>query len=145
HCPCSSQLPMRVERAAGPKHSLAPGFWYGTLRTDVVDQCDGDVILFPLDAAVGKEAPIAKVGVRLIRAVVKILYERDGRRSGPTNLRAITGQLVRIREIVIAVDDVEGAFHRFSDLILGSDSKHEVRRIVWQVAPRVVEIVLRIE
>ena len=69
---------MSVERTAGPEDPLSSGFWYGALGADVIDECDREFIPLPLNTAVGKETPIPEVGVRLIRPIVKILYESNG-------------------------------------------------------------------
>src|SRR5262245_15359077 len=92
--PGSSKLPMRIDRTTGPENPLATGFWNGALGTDVIDQCDGEITPFPLNAAVRKKAPISKVGVRLIRPIIKILRESNGWRGCPAKLRAITRQVV---------------------------------------------------
>src|SRR5262245_26839985 len=136
---------MSIECTADPVAPLASGFWYGTLRADVIDQCDGEFILLPLDDAIGKETPIPKVGVRLIGSVVKILRESDGWRGRPLNLRAITGQIIWMREEIEAIDNVEGALHGLVDLVLSGHSKHEIRGIVWGVGPSVIEVIFGIE
>lgn len=135
-------IPSPIKSASGPECAWMAGLFGRVLCADAVGCRQDERVAFPFDDAVPEEARKPRIRVRLVRPIIEPLRDRDPAGRFPCDLDSITGSIVHVRQIALAVDYVKPRAQCVVDRIGRAEPEHEVRRVVRQIRPGVVEIVL---